>query len=181
MDQAIARIIEIIDKKGFVNVVYTDMEFGPRALCHTSTIALPDLEISAYINKINARTNEMPFAPVMTQAQANVYLQDQDRVFKSLGYMICTRDVQPPMVEFIRGACHKYPNSNVYTARPQIVNDGHFMYRVLKAFDRPLINTSYNYHGVPIVFTSSQIMHTHAMQTARADIGLEPTTVVIGD
>jgi predicted NodU family carbamoyl transferase len=47
----------------FVNLVRGRMEYGPRALCNTSCIAIPDKQVAMDINRSNNRTMEMPFAP----------------------------------------------------------------------------------------------------------------------
>ena len=42
----------------------------------------------------------------------------------------------------------------------------------------PLVNTSFNFHGVPIVRSPEQILDTHTRQRAAAP-DLRPTTVII--
>jgi carbamoyltransferase len=46
---------QVISKFGFVNVVRGPMEFGPRALCNTSTLALPTMANVELINHVNGR------------------------------------------------------------------------------------------------------------------------------
>jgi len=41
-----------------------NMEFGPRALCNTSTLSLPYAENVEIINSLNKRNTVMPMAPV---------------------------------------------------------------------------------------------------------------------
>lgn len=177
-DEAFEEIDEQLRTNFLVNVVRGPMEFGPRALCNTSTLARPDLTTAATINHLNNRTNEMPFAPVMTADQATIYLENCDKVHKSLDYMICTRDFRKGTHLDLPGASHKYPDGDRYSARPQITEDP----RITELLDRygPLINTSFNYHGVPIVCTDEQIRHSHAMELARSETQGVPTTVVIG-
>jgi predicted NodU family carbamoyl transferase len=166
-------------KKGqIINVVRGDMEFGPRALCHTSTLAKPDPVIANEINRVNNRVNEMPFAPVMDQIQAELMLDDVESIHKSLEYMICTRDVKPDQVDNLKGASHRYPKSTRYSARPQITNDP-FIGKLVHNLG-PLINTSFNYHGVPIVYNADQIRHTHVMEQSHESEN-PPITVVIGE
>jgi predicted NodU family carbamoyl transferase len=162
MDNVKAAIDGALDHEGFVNIVRGAMEFGPRALCNTSTLAIPDPEIGAKINRINDRTNEMPFALVVTQAQADNLFEDCDKIHKSLEYMICTRDFKPGKHVGLMGGAHYYPDRDVYTCRPQITSDPHLV-RLLTEHG-PLINTSFNFHGVPIVRDGGQIKNTHRMQ-----------------
>lgn len=166
MDEAMSSIVDELNSVGFVNIVRGAMEFGPRALCNTTTLAVPEPEVGAIINRINDRTNEMPFALVMSQEQAEDLFVDVDRIHKSLGYMICTRDFKPGKAEALLGGAHYYPDLGVYTCRPQITEDPHIL--ALVQLFGPLINTSYNYHGVPIVLGEAQIKHTHSMQRSTA-------------
>jgi predicted NodU family carbamoyl transferase len=178
-EEAMSWIHELIDYGNIVNLVQGSMEFGPRALCHTSTLARPNVDIANKINLVNNRVNEMPFAPVMDAYQAEEYLDDIDKIHKSLDYMICTRDVKSDKVEKLKGASHKYPKSNKYSARPQITNDP-FIEGLVRQYG-PLINTSFNYHGVPIVYNADQIKHTHVMEQSHVTDEYPPFTVVIGD
>lgn len=172
-------VAEELRETGFVNVVRGAMEFGPRALCNTSTLALPQTQIAAQINAMNLRTNEMPFAPVMTEMQADSRLIDCGKIHQSLDYMICTRDFKDGMHHDMMGAAHLYPeNGSLYSARPQITHDSH-VELLLDEFG-PLINTSFNFHGVPIVWNSVQICKSHMLET-QAAVENPPITVVIGD
>lgn len=177
--KAFAWISEFIHDGRIVNIVRGNMEFGPRALCHTSSLALPDPKIAEKINRINNRVNEMPFAPVMTKELAYEFLDDTGKIHKSLEYMICTRDVTSDMVKYLMGASHK--SGDVYTARPQVTNDP--MMTKLIDDNGPLINTSFNYHGVPIVWNAQQIRHTHMMEQSQhvAKDEKPAITVVIGE
>lgn len=175
-EQAFAIMRSEIESKGWVNLVRGPMEYGPRALCNTSTIALPKRDIAMDINRANARTMEMPFAPVMTKDQAEEYFIGCDKIHRSLEYMIVTRTYRPGMAEKVLGASHYYPEENVYTGRPQITADP-LMGRLLTKYG-PLVNTSFNFHGVPIVRSPEQILHTHRMQCETAP-DLEPVTVIV--
>lgn len=175
-EQAHTLLNRQLHNTGWVNLVRGKLEYGPRALCNTSTIALPYKGIAEDINRANARTMEMPFAPVMTAEQADNYFIGCDKVHKSLEYMIITREYRPGMHEEVQGAAHHYPLEDVYTGRPQITADP-LMGELLKAHG-PLVNTSFNFHGVPIVRSPEQILDTHVKQLETAP-DLEPTTIVI--
>lgn len=174
-DQAMNIVSEELRTKGFVNLVRGPMEFGPRALCNTSTLAIPDKKVAMDINRMNDRTMEMPFAPVMTLEQAHKSFVDIEKIHKSLEYMIITRTYRNGVGETMPGAAHLYPDGH-YTGRPQITADP-FMVQLLNCHG-PLVNTSFNFHGVPIVRSPEQILDTHSKQWAAAP-DLRPTTVVI--
>lgn len=176
MDMLYLHMRRELKSKGWVNLVRGAMEYGPRALCNTSTIAIPDPSVTRDINRANNRTMEMPFAPVMTESQADEYFLDCDKIHRSLEYMIVTRTYAPGSQVNVMGAAHHYPQENVYTGRPQITADP-LMVALLNEFG-PLVNTSFNFHGVPIVRSPSQIIHTHQCQWETAP-DLKPTTVVL--
>ena len=162
--------------EGFVNIVRGSMEYGPRALCNTSTLALPDVGIATQINKMNERTNEMPFALVCTKDQAYEHFEDCDKIHKSLEYMICTRIFHRNEHLGLEGGAHYYPLEDYYTCRPQITNDL-MMIDLLNTFG-PLINTSWNFHGMPIVRGTDEIIYTHnSERLALPDIDFK--TIVI--
>lgn len=177
MREAMPSIIHELHRIGFVNLVRGSMEFGPRALCNTSTLALPDINVTNIVNQINNRTAEMPMAPVMTESQARDIFVDTDKVHKSLEYMIITRNYKDSEVATkMSGAAHYYPDQNVFTGRPQITQDS-YMCQLLEMFG-PLVNTSFNYHGLPIVFEGDTIRQTHlAQHHNRPDLNL--ITIVI--
>jgi len=162
-----------LTRKGIVNLVQGAMEFGPRTLCHTSTLAIPTMENASIINEMNGRTNEMPFALVVTPHQAKNLFEDIDKIHKSLEYMVVTRKFKFSMHGGLIGGAHYYPMEDVYTCRPQITTDPD-MVKLLEEFG-PLINTSFNCHGNPIVFNQDQIDGNHLMQRKTTDI----TTIVV--
>ena len=176
LDHAYLHMRRVLKNQGWVNLVRGNLEYGPRALCNTSTIAIPDPKITQDINRANARTMEMPFAPVMTESQADDLFLETDKIHKSLEYMIVTRTYAPGSQANMMGAAHFYPQENVYTGRPQITADP-LMVALLKEFG-PLVNTSFNFHGVPIVRSMEQIVNTHESQWRTAP-DFKPTTIII--
>jgi predicted NodU family carbamoyl transferase len=172
-------IYDEIARIGFVNLVHGNMEFGPRALCNTSTLALPDKQVTRLINKANDRTNEMPMAPVVTRALADDLFHDIGKVHRSLEYMIVTRKYKCGADEGMGGASHRYPDG-VATGRPQITDDP-ALCTILNWFGGVLVNTSFNYHGVPIVFERDSIEASHRQQRSRCPELDIKTVVVTGD
>ena len=163
-DEMFGKIKYELNKIGFVNAVRGAMEYGPRALCHTSTLALPETKIGAIINRMNGRTDEMPFGLVMTESQARNRFYDIDKVHKSLEYMIMARKFRREAEFNVLGGAHYYPLTNSYTCRPQVTRDP-LMVQLHTQFG-PLINTSLNYHGTPIVYSTDDIIRTHELQKA---------------
>lgn len=180
-EDAFDTLCEELNLVGFVNIVRGAMEFGPRALCNTTTLALPHKHICDKINMLNDRTSEMPMAPVCTPEKADDLFKKLDAVHKSLGYMIITRDYKDGTDDtFYSGIMHEYPFLGLSTGRPQIIteSDDPDMYSLLSVFGGVLINTSFNYHGVPIVFDKESIEYTHLKQQDR-DPSLGFKTIVI--
>jgi predicted NodU family carbamoyl transferase len=167
----------ILRNDGQVNVIRGAMEFGPRALCHTSTLAKTNKGTCDYINHLNDRTHEMPFAPVVSPGRVSEMFEDVDKIHKSLEYMIITRDYKPEFGEKHPGAAHWDVNRGLYTGRPQVTHDPE-MVRLLQNH-KILVNTSYNYHGVPIVYDWNDILNTHNKQLLRVVENHHPSTVVV--
>lgn len=173
-DAFIDAIIHELRETGYVNVVMGDMEYGPRALCNTTTLAIPSPENTKTINKLNDRTTVMPMAPVMTEEMARQRLhQDFLRYHKSLGYMIGACVLNPD-VHDMDGAAHAYYGKwfgrPFKTCRPQIIDSEHPVHTVLEKIGMPLINTSFNYHGVPIVYNVEDIIKSHVKQNENGKI-----------
>lgn len=148
-----------VDNGFIVNVIRSEMEFGPRALCNTSTLALPTAENSAYINRVNERNEVMPMAPVMLKLAANLVLNQHDvsRVIGSNKFMIITHDYVGNVSEGCRGILHNKPLLPGFTCRPQIIDDSNSVIgRILGNLSYQhgcIINTSFNTHGTPILYS----------------------------
>lgn len=164
-------IAELISNGQLVNLVFGNMEFGPRALCHTSTLFLPTEENVHLNNIMNGRNEVMPCAPVCTRENAYALFDkdDIDKVIGSDNYMICTHVYKKKYSKMYGGIMHKRPLELKYTGRPQIINEGEFMYNVLKQIQETtnyeaIVNTSFNVHGRPIVFDIMDILHNYDYQ-----------------
>ena len=155
-DKMARQLLDLLRKDCIVNVIQGPMEFGPRALCNTSTIAMPTPKNVEYINKINGRSTIMPMGPVVNALIAPIIFPDLDRVVKSADYMVTALDYHDLKPGYM-GAAHEYPFNEGFSGRPQLITANH---RVLgKAIDvfHILINTSFNIHGVPICYDSDDI------------------------
>lgn len=175
--EVIHKIALLIADGHIVNVVRRNMEFGPRALCSTSTLMLPSKANVAANNKMNQRNEVMPCAPVCTVSNASelFFKTDIDRVIGSNDYMICTLQYRKPYSDFYGGVMHNIPLSESYTGRPQIIHDDDmFMKRLLDRVEhlcdvKCLVNTSFNVHGNPIVFDSADIVRNFRFQCEHAE------------
>ena len=150
----------LINDNCIVNVLSGEMEFGPRALCNTSTLALPTQENVDYINHLNGRNTVMPMAPVMLEKNISMFRDQKSlsRVIGSNEYMIMTHDFALHYQFDInyKGVTHKYPTHDVYSGRPQIIKeaDKRPIRRILENVkSQCLINTSFNTHGTPILYS----------------------------
>lgn len=148
-----------------VNVVRGDMEYGPRAYCNTSTLALPSEKNKEYINHLNERDACMPMCPVMTDDQYLGLFKRTIKVEKSVEHMIMALEFNTNLNKEQYGVSHLQINGT-RTGRPQVVTDGHWMYPVCKAFG-PLINTSFNNHGLPICFEMMSVVQCHQFMKER--------------
>src|SRR3989339_671904 len=165
-----------------INIVTANMEFGPRALCNTSTLTLPTTANVNLINSINKRDTIMPMAPVMSRLHTNHFFDESEtkRVIGSDQYMILTYNYLDSIQtnEFCKysGIMHKHPiRHNTVTGRPQIVpNEYGYINSVLAALDthntRALINTSFNVHGEPIVYSAKDALNSFSMQLKEAQL-----------
>lgn len=172
-DEIFDIVVKTIKQNGFVNLVRGPMEFGPRSLCNTATLALPQMHVVNTINELNDRTSVMPMAPVVTEEKFRE-LFDADPEMKSFEYMIVAAKYKCVTDDYM-GAAHYYPLDGEFTGRPQIARDP-LIIRILNEFDGILINTSFNVHGVPIVYDSAQVIHSHVTQASKGEA--EVITVV---
>jgi predicted NodU family carbamoyl transferase len=160
--QALATAKQAIASSGFVNLIRGSMEFGPRALCHTSTIAKPTMAIVNKINRANGRDTIMPMAPVMGRFQYQERYALTEKIWMSERFMVVALPYQLGYSHDIPGAAHKYRDEA--TGRPQVTDD-QFISSLLSDTDAEvLINTSFNVHGVPIVYDLTEALACHAYQ-----------------
>ncbi len=161
------------------NFVTSKMEYGPRALGHTSSLFLPTEENAQLNNKLNNRNEVMPFAPLILDTNLSSYFEkDQfERIIGSDEFMIVTYDyIKEAVFDYdIAGVMHNYPIEPEYSGRPQVVTAKNysFLYELMVDLyvDHKhglITNTSYNYHGEPIVFRTMEMIATHTKQRINA-------------
>lgn len=182
-------IARVIADNNIVNLVIGNMEFGPRALCHTSTLFLPTNENVHCNNVMNGRNEVMPCAPVCKRDNAYELFENAndygvDSVVGSDKYMICTHTYAKPYSNHYGGVMHKKPLEDSFTGRPQIVDEDEFIYGVLDWAEqitdyKALVNTSFNVHGRPIAFDTISILQNYEYQCEHAVDGKEPYLFII--
>lgn len=170
-DTVAKKIAKHISNGHLVNVVFGNMEFGPRALGNTSTLFLPTVENVGRNNSMNNRNEVMPCAPVCTAKNAFELFDGEElnRVIGSDRFMICTHEFKRPFTKQYGGVMHRKTLDTVYTGRPQIVRCGSFIDNLLKYVEawtdcKCLVNTSFNAHGNPIVFDTKDIIDNYNYQ-----------------
>lgn len=170
-------VSELLAEDCIVNVVKGGMEFGPRALCNTTTYALPTEENVQLINTLNKRNTVMPMAPVMTKGTGErIFRTDINRVVGSDKYMIITYDYTDDFVKNnpeCAGVMHKYPLEYKFSGRPQFVEPlsteaGILNSLEIKTSKNILINTSFNVHGNPIVLSVEDALYNYNEQKKQA-------------
>ena len=175
-DEATEMITSSLAHHGYVNLVRGAMEFGPRAMCNTSTLAIPTMDVVQSINTMNNRNTVMPMAPVMTEYMYKTMFERTSQVWRSQHHMITALEYVEYPPSHLLGIAHEYlmPHHH-HTGRPQVTHDP-FMVKILDHIGHPLINTSFNYHGMPIALGMEEVISNHRMQQQR-----EPSisTVVI--
>jgi len=181
------RVASLIKDNQIPQVVLGSMEFGPRALCHTTTYAIPFKENVELINTYNKRNTVMPMAPIMLRKNLD-YFFDKEQYEKTIGsdgFMILTYDYTIQYCELYSGIMHKYPNEDLYSGRPQVVEDDNstvsLILKKVEGTTKALINTSYNVHGKPIVFSAAHAIDDFKYQLDRAnELGLKKPYLLIG-
>jgi carbamoyltransferase len=137
------------------------MEWGPRGLGNRSIIADPsDPKIIRKINHaIKMRDFWMPFGPSILSSRINDYLVNG----KESPYMIMAFDSIEHHRNDLTAALHPYD----FTCRPQTVDSNYNLEyeAVLRSFERKtgrggILNTSFNLHGYPIVYSPEIALDT---------------------
>ncbi len=147
---------------GQLGAIYTGrMEYGPRALGARSILANPSRhETHDLLNKRLARSEFMPFAPVIAAEKAATVFDITPVNAYACRFMTITCNVKPQWRERIAAVVHVDGS-----ARPQTIEreTNPLYYDILTAFEREsglpvLVNTSFNVHEEPIVNRPSECL-----------------------
>ena len=148
---------------GKVGAIFSGrMEFGPRALGARTILASPvNKSVNQTINERLQRTEFMPFAPYVLEADAKSVFNVYDSNFYAAKFMTITTEVNPEWAKKIPAVVH-IDNS----ARPQIITpEQNKLYaEILKNFKEitglpVLVNTSFNAHEEPIINTPKECLN----------------------
>lgn len=185
---AISDTVSALRSNKLVNVVKSRMEYGPRALCSTTTLSLPLTSNVEMINDLNERDTVMPMAPVMLDTVCDELFDSTatSRVVGSDKFMILTYDYKQPNLKNYGGVAHKYPRIPVWSGRPQLINESDtFMFGVLTGvydLTPALINTSFNAHGRPIVYDFASTFDSFKFECHKAkQLGYEMPLLYLCD
>lgn len=157
----IDEMAKILANGGIVHYRSGLSEFGPRALCHSSTFYQPsDPEGTKLLNKTLGRSEYMPYAPIVLDKDVDKLFYRDKKLDKTNQYMTAVLKCKVDTEQYA-GAIHCDG-----TARPQVLyNHSSFAYRLLKKYKQltglaMLINTSWNIHGNPTVASSTDSLMT---------------------
>jgi carbamoyltransferase len=157
------RVAELLASGRVVARCSGRMEFGARALGNRSILANPaDSNVVKIINEmIKQRDFWMPFAPSVTAERVHDYIRKPKDI--PAPYMIFCFDSVSEKVPVFAAGVHPYDG----TARPQEVTQEQNppYHRLIQHFgeltgEEIILNTSFNLHGFPVVYTPQQALDT---------------------
>lgn len=139
------------------------MEWGARALGNRSILMDPSrIDLKQELNEqVKSRDFWMPFAATILKERQSDYIIN----FKSIDayYMAIGLDTTDKGKKDLAAAIHPYDHS----CRPQILQEeaNADYYKLIKYFEQltgigAVLNTSFNYHGEPIVCSPKDALHT---------------------
>ncbi|MXV62224.1 carbamoyltransferase [Natronorubrum sp. JWXQ-INN-674] len=153
------RVAELLADGALVGWFQGRMELGPRALGNRSILADPRSEDSRdRVNHfVKHREEWRPFAPSMTEAAAEDYLENA----RPSPFMINTFDVKPERQDDLAAVVH--PADDTTRAQTVRKDQNPRYYRLLREFEDVtgvpvLLNTSFNDHAEPIVRTPTEAL-----------------------
>jgi len=150
----LTELIELIKEEKIIGLLHGDSEIGPRALGHRSIICLPKFGMKKKINeKVKFREWFRPFAPVCTPEMAQKYfVSNSFDNMESMSYAIKINEKYKNELDAITHVDN--------TARLQIVKkeDNEFLYSLINTLGTPLLNTSFNVQGKPILNSMNEAL-----------------------
>ena len=163
-------VAQLLSKGAVVARFAGRMEYGPRALGNRSILyQATDPSVMYWMNEALARTEFMPFAPVVLAEHAHRCFENLDGAENTARFMTITFQCTDWMIRHAPAVVHVDG-----TARPQIVSreDNPTMWKILTEYYELtsipcLINTSFNMHEEPIVYTPADA--ARAFKASRLD------------
>ena len=144
------KLAELLRKGTIVAWFEGGSEYGPRALCHRSLLANPELNWIGYrLNEIKHREYWRPLAPVVLDTHFEELFDVDGRIWPIHKTMLATEYIRDECARSLQPICAADNSS-----RPQILTDNeenHTLYTLMKQNNLPiLINTSMNDAGESI-------------------------------
>ena len=156
-------------------------EFGPRALCHRSILAMasPASNKDLINDKIKFRESFRPFAPVTTLEDSNIYF---DMTGYSSPHMLFATSATDQGVTSCPAVVHVDKSARVQTVTQSQNNKIYSLLSELKSRNMTpvLLNTSFNVKGQPIVETPQDAISTF-LNTAIEALVLEDCLILKDD
>ena len=143
----IKTIANMIKEGKVIGIVEGNAEIGPRALGHRSIIVDPSIRgMKEKLNdQVKHREWYRPFAPIVLEEHLDRYFVRKN--WDNLEHMSYAVEAKPEFERKFNAACHVDG-----TARVQVCDEkGSTVYKLLKEIGTPLLNTSFNDNGKPIV------------------------------
>ena len=150
------QIANYLHKNKTVAIFQGKMEFGPRSLGNRSIlVSSKNFKVNKWLNKRLGRTEFMPFAPITLKRHAKRMYKNYKKGIYSSKFMTITYNCSNLMKKISPAPVHIDG-----TARPQIIDKSvnPRAYKILNEYYKisknpNLINTSFNMHEEPIVYT----------------------------
>ena len=143
----IKTLANMIKEGAILGILEGNMEVGPRALGHRSIICDPSIKgMKDKLNEsVKHREFYRPFAPIVLEEHLEQYFERQD--WDNLEHMSYAVKAKIEFESKFNAACHVDG-----TARVQVCDDkDSTVYKLLEEVGTPLLNTSFNDNGKPII------------------------------
>jgi carbamoyltransferase len=156
----IEKIVDLIYKGNVVGIFENGSEYGPRALCNRSLLALPSKGMKDYLNmKVKKRERFRPFGGVVLER--NIGKLTRETV--SNDYMLIAVKARDDIIRTLPDLVHIDGTIRIQVVREDRKNTS--IYRILDILERKygsflLINTSFNDKGEPIVEQPDEAIST---------------------
>lgn len=160
------QVAQLLAKGKIVGRFKGRMEWGARALGNRSILMDPSrADLKKELNdQVKSRDFWMPFAATILEERQKDYIVNPKNIkgyFMNIGF-----DTTGKGKKDLAAAVHPYD----FTCRPQILRkeDNPDYYKLIKYFESQtgigaVLNTSFNYHGEPIVCSPKDALHTFAV------------------
>lgn len=148
----IFNVSKLLKEGNIIGILRGNSEIGPRALGNRSIICDPSFEgMKDKLNEIKKREWFRPFASV-------VRLEDVEQFFNfdyESPYMSFSPTVKKEFIDLMPSISHADGTARVQTVSK---TDNSFLYGILSFLKQPLLNTSFNVNGEPMIVSLQQAL-----------------------